>query len=253
MSYRTHLGGDLRAGDEGDARHARGLGRAPARPRRARLRRPARPGRPRAARVQPRGAARRPTPARTRCAPSSSSRPRASCARRGARDREPAPRDRARSRCTSSGWRCSNDRARAAVPARRRRRRRDAAPAPPLPRPAPRRDAPQRPGALQAHADDPPVPRGARVLGARDADPVQVDAGGRARVPGADVVAPGPLLRAAAVAADLQAALRHLRLRALLPDRPLLPRRGHPRRPHSRVHAARHGARVRPARRAASR
>ena len=39
---------------------------------------------------------------------------------------------------------------------------------------------------------------------------------------------PGCVLRAPAVAADLQAAPRHLRLRALLPDRPLLPGRGSP-------------------------
>ena len=34
---------------------------------------------------------------------------------------------------------------------------------------------------------DPPAPRGQRVLGARDADPLQVDAGGRPGVPGADL------------------------------------------------------------------
>ena len=50
---------------------------------------------------------------------------------------------------------------------------------------------------------------------------------------------PGLLLRAAAVAAALQAAADDRRLRALLPDRPLLPRRGPARRPPARVHAAR--------------
>ena len=47
------------------------------------------------------------------------------------------------------------------------------------------------------------------------------------------------VLRAAAVAADLQAAADDRRPRALLPDRALLPRRGPARRPPARVHAAR--------------
>ncbi len=47
------------------------------------------------------------------------------------------------------------------------------------------------------------------------------------------------LLRAAAVAAALQAAPDDRRLRALLPDRALLPRRGPARRPPARVHPAR--------------
>ena len=65
----------------------------------------------------------------------------------------------------------------------------------------------------------------------RDADHGQADARGRPRLPRADAPAAGPLLRAAAEPADLQAAARHLRLRALLPDRPLLPGRGSARRP----------------------
>ena len=65
----------------------------------------------------------------------------------------------------------------------------------------------------------------------RDADHGQADARGRARLPRADAPAAGPLLRAAAEPADLQAAARDLRLRALLPDRALLPRRGSARRP----------------------
>ena len=50
---------------------------------------------------------------------------------------------------------------------------------------------------------------------------------------------PGIVLRAAAVAAAVQAAADDRRLRALLPDRPLLPRRGPARRPPARVHPAR--------------
>ena len=52
---------------------------------------------------------------------------------------------------------------------------------------------------------------------------------------------PRLLVRAAAVAAAVQAAADGRRLRALLPDRPLLPRRGLPRRPPARVHPARRG------------
>ena len=50
----------------------------------------------------------------------------------------------------------------------------------------------------------------------------------------------GQLLRAAAVAAALQAAADDLGARPLLPDRALLPRRGPARRPPARVHAGRH-------------
>ena len=69
-----------------------------------------------------------------------------------------------------------------------------------------------------------------------------------------DFVVPGAhaarhLLRAAAVAAALQAAADDRGLRALLPDRALLPRRGAARRPPARVHAARHGDGVRARRR----
>ena len=65
------------------------------------------------------------------------------------------------------------------------------------------------------------------------------DAGGRARLPRAEPRQPGQLLRAAAVAAAVQAAADGGRLRALLPDRALLPRRGPARRPPAGVHAAR--------------
>ena len=69
----------------------------------------------------------------------------------------------------------------------------------------------------------------------------QLDARGRARLPGALARAPRQLLRPAAVAAALQAAPDGGGLRALHPDRPLLPRRGPARRPPARVHADRRG------------
>ena len=52
-------------------------------------------------------------------------------------------------------------------------------------------------------------------------------------------VQPGTFLRAAAIAADLQAAADGQRLRQVFPDRALFPRRGSARRPPARVHADR--------------
>ena len=62
---------------------------------------------------------------------------------------------------------------------------------------------------------------------------------GRARLPRAEPRAPRQVLRAAAVAAALQADPDDRRHRPLLPDRALLPRRGPARRPPARVHADR--------------
>ena len=73
----------------------------------------------------------------------------------------------------------------------------------------------------------------------RDADAGEVDARRGARLPGAEPRAPGRVLRAAAVAADLQADPDDLRARSLLPDRQVLPRRGPARRPPARVHPGR--------------
>ena len=81
--------------------------------------------------------------------------------------------------------------------------------------------------------------RRARLPRDRDADPRQGDARGRARFPGAEPPATRRVLRAAAVAADHEAAADDRGLRALLPDRALLPRRGSARRSPARVHADR--------------
>ena len=78
-----------------------------------------------------------------------------------------------------------------------------------------------------------------RFLRDRDADPDEVDAGRRARLPGAGARASGRVLRAAAVAADLQADPDDCRLRSLRADRALLPRRGAARRSPARIHAGR--------------
>ena len=125
------------------------------------------------------------------------------------------------------------------VPARRRGQGRDAAQVP-LHRPAPRRDAEAAAPAPRRHARDARLPRRPRLHRRRDADADQGDAGGRARLPRAEPHAARPVLRAAAVAADLQAAADDVGLRPLLPDRALLPRRGPARGPATGVHAARH-------------
>ncbi len=72
-----------------------------------------------------------------------------------------------------------------------------------------------------------------------DDDPLH--ARGCARLPGAGAAAAGVVLRAAAEPAAVQAVADGGRDGAVLPDRPLLPRRGFPRRPPARVHPARHG------------
>ena len=73
----------------------------------------------------------------------------------------------------------------------------------------------------------------------RNADADQGHARGRARLPGAEPHPCRQVLRAAAVAADLQAAADDRGLRALLPDRALLSRRGSARRSPAGIHAAR--------------
>ena len=108
-----------------------------------------------------------------------------------------------------------------------------------LHRPAPRRDAGAPAPPPRDHARDARVPRRPPLRRHRDADADQGDARGRARLPGALAHAPRQVLRAAAVAADLQAAPDDGRLRPLLPDRALLPRRGPARRPPAGIHAAR--------------
>src|SRR2546430_17397171 len=60
------------------------------------------------------------------------------------------------------------------------------------------------------------------------------------RLPAAEPRPSGQVLRAAAIAADLQAAADDRRLRSLLPDRALLPRRGSARRPPAGIHPTRH-------------
>ena len=105
-----------------------------------------------------------------------------------------------------------------------------------------RRSGPGR-GDAAAQRGEPGRPRGAaraRLRRGRDAHPDPLDPRGRPRLPGARPPAARLLVRAAAEPAAVQAAAHGRRDGALLPDRPLLPRRGLPRRPPARVHPARH-------------
>ena len=74
----------------------------------------------------------------------------------------------------------------------------------------------------------------------RNADPVARHARRRARLPGAQPRQPGKLLRAAAIAAAFEAAPDGIRLRPLLSDCAMLPRRGPARQPPARVQPDRH-------------
>ena len=173
------------------------------------------------------------------CVPSTSCprRARSCAARRRTSTRTSRP---ARSRCRSPRSRRSRRRETPPFPIDEdtpvdemlRLRHRDA-------RPAPRGHARRARPARRRHPHDARDAGGRGLPGDRDADPHALDAGGRPRLPRPQPPRAGHLVRAAAVAAALQAAADDERLRALLPDRPLLPRRGHARRPPGGVHAAR--------------
>ena len=220
------------------ARAGRRLGRAPPRPRRADLHRPARPLRDPAARLSPgerRRDVRRGGAAARRVRRLGRGRRRAA---RGAQH-QPRAADR-RDRACGHRHAAAGGVADAAVSARRGdRARRDPAPASPHARPAPPLHGRGARAAQRRRADDPPGPRRRGLPRDRDADPHALDARRRARLPRSRTQRAGQLLRAAAVAAALQAAAHDRRLRALLPDRALLSRRGSARRPPARVHPAR--------------
>ena len=234
---RTHEAGTLRAGDAGQHGHPRRLGRTAARPRRRRLPRPARcvaaivPGRrPRAEAVAPRlrNEYCLASPARSRCG------------RRATRTRDLATGEIE----VIADERRGAESGRAPLPfpiddARERRRGGAAASYRYLDL---RRRGPAR--ALRMRSKVNRIARdvldGARLRRDRDADPDPVHARGRPRLPGAGAAPARALVRPAAVAPAVQAAADGRRAGALLPDRPLLPRRGLPRRPAAGVHPARH-------------
>ena len=241
-AYRDTWCGQVLA-DRVDSRGpGRRLGPPPPRPRRADLHRPARPHRPRPARLQPRRGGRRLRARPTSCAPRTCSAPAATVVAPLRGDGQPASCRPASSRSASPRPSCSP------TPRRRRSRSR-----------ASRGEVGEEPRLRYRYLDlrrermrdalalrhrvtdrDARVPRRRGLPRDRDAGPDPLDAGGRPRLPRPQPPPAGLLLRAAAVAAALQAAADGRRLRALLPDRPLLPRRGPARRPPARVHPARH-------------
>ena len=88
-------------------------------------------------------------------------------------------------------------------------------------------------------SDDAALPGRQPVPRDRDAVHGEVHAGRRAQLPGSFAPQPRAVLRARRVAADLQAAVHGGGDGPLLPDRPLLPRRGPPPRSPAGVHADR--------------
>ncbi len=218
-----------------DPRHAERLGRPSARSRRSGLHRPA--GR---LRHRPGGHPGRGGGARA------AQRVRAPGRRRGVRpargQREPGPGHR-RHRGDRARRRRPQHRRSAAVPGVRERRglrrRRGGPAALPVPRPAPAgpgaRPSPARQGELRRA----PRPRGTGLRRGGDPHADPLDARGRPRLPRARAAVAGELVCAPAVTAAVQAAPHGRGPREVLPDRPLLPRRGLPRRPPAGVHAAR--------------
>ena len=112
----------------------------------------------------------------------------------------------------------------AAVPhrGRHRGRRADAADVP-VSRPQTAGHVPQLRHPRRGLPGDARLSPSSRLPGGGDAVPHPDDAGGRARLPGPEPAEPRQLLRAGPVAAALQTAPDGGRVRALLPDRPLLP------------------------------
>ena len=232
---RTHEAGTLRAGARRADRHPGRVGRPAPRPRRSGVPRPARRLRHRPGRRARRGGG---PPAAQRVLPAGHRRGRGPA--RG--QREPGAGHRRRRGAWSTSLEVLSESAPAAVPDRRARRGRRGGPAAlPLPRPAPAR----RPrGRMRLRSKVNQIARDVLL----DRDFVEIETptltrstpGGRPRLPGPGPAAAGQLVRAAAVPAAVQAAADGRRHGALLPDRPLLPRRGLPRRPPAGVHPARH-------------
>ncbi len=165
-------------------------------------------------------------------------RPREAARRRHGQQEHSHRRDRSRRRRAAPAERLQ---AAALLARRHRARQRRGAPEVSLRRPAPARDAAQHRAAPQGRDRHSRVPERAGLLRDRDAVHDALHARRRARLPGAQPRPSRRVLRAAAVAADVQADPDDLRLRQVLPDRALLPRRRPARRPPARVHADRSG------------
>ena len=185
-------------------RHALRLGPSPARPRRRDLHRPSRPRGPRASRVRSRIAP-RPSPTADRVRNEFVLRVHGPRAPPSRGHREPGPAER-RDRGAGPRARDPESLGHAALHDRRGARLGGGAPQVPLPRPAPRADAEGAAAAPHDVARRPRLPGRQRLHRRRDAGALQVHARGRARVPRALAHPRRPVLRAAAVAAALQAA-----------------------------------------------
>ena len=247
-AFRTHRGGALTRAEVGPEGTAGRLGTPAPGPRRTRLHRPARPrwsgaallqscldtARRHGARRRPGRRDRHPRQWNGRAPPGTGPRSEPHLARgRGARDRS---RDRRTGPDAghSGGAEGKGRAAGRGAPAAASGARPPPAGAAAQPRPPP-----------PADAGDAPLLRPAGLSRDRDADPDQADARRRARLSGAEPGPPGRVLRAAAVAPDLQAAADGGGLRPLLPDRALLSRRGSAGRPAAGVHPDRHRGLVR--------
>ena len=110
----------------------------------------------------------------------------------------------------------------------------------PLSRPTAARSGGGDPAAQRGQPGGPHAAGRAGLRRDRDADPDPVDARGRAGLPGAGPTQARVLVRVAAEPAAVQAAPDGRGDGAVLPDRPVLSRRGLPRRPAARVHSAGH-------------
>ena len=121
----------------------------------------------------------------------------------------------------------------------RRARRRVAPPQVPLPRHPARADGPPPDPAEPPRPGDPRGSPRERLRRGRDAQPHQEHARGRPRLRRPVAPPAGNRLRPAPEPPAAEAAPDGRRRRPLLPDRPLLPRRGPPRRPPAGVHPAR--------------
>ena len=215
------------------------LGPSPARPRPADLPRPARPPRDHPGRHRQGRCARRPRdgqpgPLRVRRVGRGDGR--AAAARDREHDaadrRDRAPDDRLRDPVRGEDAALLHQRA-------RRAGRRDPAPQVPLSRHPPRADAAPAPAPQPDGPGDPRGPPRERLRRGRDADADQEHARGRPRLHRPEPPPAGHRLRPAAEPAAAQAAADGRRHRSLLPDRPVLSRRGPARRPPARVHPAR--------------
>ena len=179
-----------------------------------------------------------PPPARTTCATSTASPITGMVERAPGGQRQPGPAHR-RGRGRRRLDRGAQPVGAAAVPDRRAGEcRRGGAAQVPLPGPAPTCTGGGDPAAQRGQPGRPCGARRPWLRRGGDADHDPVDPGGGSRLPRTRAAEARDLVRPAAEPAVVQAVADGGRLGAVLPDRPLLPRRGLPGRPAAGVHPA---------------